>query len=76
MKYYIEEIVTVSGAESKQIEVRTDEKDARMVYHQVLASAYAQGNALDYANVSVQNEYGGQVLPKEIYMKPEPETAE
>ena len=71
MKYFVTEIITVNGAESKQIEERTDENEARMIYHQTLASAYAQGNSLDYANVSVQNEYGGPVLPKEVYRKPE-----
>ena len=74
MKYFVTEIVTVDGAEAKAITTKTDPKDAKMLFHQILASAYAQSK-LDYCMASVTNEFGG-VENIEVYHKPEPEPNE
>lgn len=57
MKYFVIEIVTADGATAKQITEKATLKEAKGLYHQVLASVYAN-DKVTYALVMVVNDLG------------------
>ena len=58
MKYYVIEVTVANGAEARAITPKADINDAIMVYHQVLASARANGNVSSGLCMAV-NSSGG-----------------
>ena len=57
MNYYVTEITTVNGTTSKAIWDRDTLPEAKGLYHQILASAYANDN-LTYALVQITDDRG------------------
>lgn len=57
MKYYVSEITTVNGTTAKALWEHSTIEAAKAQYHQILASAYANGN-LTYALVQIINDRG------------------
>ena len=75
MEYYVLEAVKIKNQNTAAaVTIKTDEKEAKMVFHQILASAYAN---LDLENVVVEitNSYGGRVDVENwaAPVEPEPE---
>lgn len=68
MEYNVFEKVTISGQTATAVTVKTDLKEAKELFHQILASAYAN-EGLDKALAMVINDIGG-VEVKEYYEKP------
>ena len=56
-KYFVIEIVTADGATAKQITEKATETEAWMLYHQIMASAYANPN-VTYALCQIIDERG------------------
>ena len=67
MKYFVIEIVTASGSTAKQITEKDNIDSAKMLYHQVLASAYANEN-VSYA-MSMIVDYNGRIDMLEVINK-------
>lgn len=57
MKYYVLEITTVNGATTKGVWEQDTIENAKMQFHQILASAYANPN-LTYALVQIIDDRG------------------
>lgn len=57
MKYYVLEITTANGATAKAVTEKASEKEAMMLYHQIMGSALANDN-VTYALCMVINEEG------------------
>ena len=57
MTYFVDEIVTVDGATAKQITEKATLDEAKALYHQILASVYANEKAT-YALVMIVNDLG------------------
>ena len=57
MRYFVMEIVTADGATAKQITEKGTLDEAKALYHQVLASVYAN-NKVTYALVMIINDKG------------------
>lgn len=57
MKYFVIEIETTSSGTAKQITEKATIDEARGLFHQILASVYAN-KAITYALVEVINEKG------------------
>ena len=71
MEFYVTEAIRVkNGDTAVAVTVKEDEKDARMLFHQILAAAYANKD-LENAVVVITNEYGGNV-DVENWHAPEP----
>lgn len=72
MEYYVTEATKIEGKETATaVTTKDDEMLARMVYHQALASAYAN-DKLESVTCDILNEFGGHVLT-ESWHKPAPE---
>ena len=72
MKYFITQATRNKGeADAVAVTVKTDLKEARMLFHQILASAYASAT-LEFAEAQVLNEYGAVELVEQ-YHEEEPE---
>ena len=73
MKYFVEQATRLKGqSDAVSVEVKTSKREAKMLFHQVMAAAYAN-NDLDYAMAQVTNEYGANEA-LEVWME-EPEEA-
>ena len=57
MKYFVMEIVTADGATAKQITEKATLDEAKALYHQILASVYAN-DKVTYALVMIVNDLG------------------
>lgn len=72
MEFYVTEAIRIKNADTAvAVTVKEDEKDARMLFHQILSAAYANED-LENAVVEITNEYGGRV-DVENWRAPEPE---
>ena len=71
MKYFVLEATTANGATAKAITEKATEKEAMMLYHQIMGSALANDN-VTYALCMVINEEGF-VLISDKYPRTEPE---
>lgn len=58
MKYYVFETETANGQQAFLTTPKENLDDAKMLYHQILASAYAN-QAVTYALVMIIDEGGG-----------------
>lgn len=56
-KYFVLEIATVDGITAKQITEKATLDEAKMLYHQILASAYAN-DKVSYALVQIIEDRG------------------
>lgn len=75
MDYSVLQKVTVNGSTSTAVTVHSnDEKGARMEFHQILASAYAN-TGLEKLNVAIINDNNHMIL-KESYTAETEETTE
>ena len=74
-KYFVTQITTTTDSEVYAIAttVKDTEKEAKALYHQILASVYAT-ETIDHAIVKIDNFYGNTII-KEIII-PEPEVPE
>lgn len=61
MQYFVLEVTTANGATAKAITEKATEKEAMMLYHQIMASALANDN-VTYALCMVINEEGYVVV--------------
>ena len=57
MKYFVTEIVTADGATAKQITEKATLDEAKGLFHQILASVYAN-DKVTYALVMIVNDLG------------------
>ena len=66
MKYYVLQATREREQEIDAIAVtqKDNEKEARMLFHQILASAYANEN-LEFLMAQITNEWGGVVDSEE-----------
>lgn len=73
MKYYVLQATRETGQEIDAIAVtqKDTEKEARMLFHQILSSAYANEN-LDFLMAQITNEWNG-IVDSEEWHKPQPE---
>ena len=71
MKYFVLEVTTANGATAKAITEKATEKEAMMLYHQIMGSALANDN-VTYALCMVINEEGF-ALVSDKYPRTEPE---
>lgn len=61
MEYYVLEAVKIENQNTAaSVTVKEDEREARMLFHQILSSAYANDN-LENVVVEITNSYGGRV---------------
>ena len=61
MEFYVEEAIKIKDhATAADVTVKEDEREARMLFHQILASAYANEN-LENVVCEITNQYGGRV---------------
>ena len=61
MEYYGLEAVKIKNHDTAAVvTIKTDEKEAKMAFHQILASAYANPD-LENVVVEITNSYGGRV---------------
>lgn len=61
MEYYVLEAVKIKNQNTAvAVTIKTDEKEAKMAFHQILASAYANPD-LENVVVEITNSYGGRV---------------
>lgn len=65
MKYYVLEITTVNGSTAKGVWEFENIEDAKMQFHQILASAYANPN-LTYALVQIIDDRGFCLVTERI----------
>lgn len=77
MKFFVTTITRVKGSPSAIATIEKDDiKQARMVFHQAMASAYATAD-LEYAQAYIRNDVGGtdleELIPEEVEPAPEPE---
>lgn len=75
MEYYVLEAVKIKNQNTAvAVTIKTDEKEAKMVFHQILASAYANSD-LENVVVEITNSYGGRVDVENwaAPVEPEPE---
>lgn len=70
MKYYVFETEKVSGSQAFLVTPKDKYEEACMLYHQILASAYANQN-LTYALVMIIDEQGN-TIDKTGITRPEP----
>ena len=71
MEFYVMEAIKIKNNNTAAaVTVKEDEKEARMLFHQILASAYANDN-LESVVVDITNQYGGRV-DVENWHEPEP----
>ena len=79
-KYFVIEITKTKDSDvyASGVTVKEDAdpakalRDAKMLYHQTLASVYANAN-IEHAIVRIDNFYGTPVLLETIIPEPEPE---
>ena len=75
MEFYVMEAVKIKDQNTAtNVTVKEDEREARMLFHQILASAYANKD-LESVVVEITNQYGGRV-DVENWIQPEPEDEE
>lgn len=61
MEFYVMEAVKIENQDTAAaVTIKTEEKEARMLFHQVLASAYAN-DKLENVVVEITNSFGGRV---------------
>ena len=71
MEYYVMEAVKiVDQATATNVTVKDNEKEARMLFHQILSSAYANAD-LESVVCEITNQYGGRI-DVENWHAPEP----
>ena len=70
-KYFVTEITKTKDSEAyaKLITEKNSSNDAKMLFHQTLASIYAN-NKIEYALVYVTNYYGNIVMSESIIPEP------
>ena len=72
MEFYVIEAIKIKNDNTAAaVTIKEDEKEARMLFHQILACAYANAD-LESAVVEITNQYGGRV-DVENWHAPEPE---
>lgn len=73
MKYYVLQATRETGQKIDAIAItqKDTEKEARMLFHQILSSAYANEN-LDFLMAQITNEWSG-VVDSEEWHEPQPE---
>lgn len=72
MEFYVLEAVKIEDVDTAAgVTIKPEEKEARMLFHQILASAYAN-DKLENVVVEIVNSFGGRV-DIENWHKPEPE---
>lgn len=74
-KYFVIQRTKTSDSETYAVAetIKDTEKEARIVYHQILASVYAN-DKIEYAVVKIDNYYGNAVIMENIIPQPpEPE---
>ena len=75
MEFYVLEAVKIKNQNTAvAVTIKTDEKEAKMVFHQILATAYANPD-LENGVVEIINSYGGRVDVENwaAPVEPEPE---
>lgn len=73
-KYFVTQITKTEGSEVYAIAttVKDDEKEAKALYHQILASVYATAD-IEHAIVKIDNYFGSTIYMDTIIPAPEPE---
>ena len=71
MTYYVMEIVTADGATAKQVTEKATIDEAKALYHQILASVYAN-KKVTYALVMIVNDKGFSEIMERV-PTPQPE---
>ena len=73
MKYYVVKLLTnTQGQDGSSVTAYSSEKDARVEYHNTLASYHNADDVL-YAIVQIVNELGNCVIMEIVDHKPTPE---
>ena len=82
MRYFVTQITTVNGQTAIAVTPKDSLKDAKMMYHQILASAYVTPG-MEYFLVYIETDTGEKVeqdfyryVPQVIIPTPEPEEPE
>lgn len=76
MKYYVVKLLTnTQGQDASSVTAYSSEKDARVAYHNTLATFHNAEDVL-YAIVQIVNEYGNCEIMEIVDHKPTPETKE
>lgn len=71
MEFYVMEAIKIKNENTATaVTVKEAEKEARMLFHQILAAAYANDN-LESAVCEITNDFGGRV-DIENWKAPEP----
>lgn len=61
MEFYVMEAIKIKDQNTAvNVTVKNEEKEAKMLFHQILASAYANKD-LENVVVEITNSYGGKV---------------
>ena len=72
MKYYVLQVTRLTGQnDAVAVTVKTNEEEARMLFQQILAAAYATAN-IEMLMAQITNEYGN-VIAVETWHKSESE---
>ena len=73
MNYYVMKVTRVEGQDDAiAVTKKTTKEDAKMLFHQIMAGAYATAN-LEYAMAQITNEYGA-IEALEVWRKETEET--
>ena len=61
MEFYVLEAVKIKNQDTAAaVTIKNDDREARMLFHQILAAAYANSD-LENVVVEITNSYGGRV---------------
>lgn len=72
MEFYVMEAIKVKDQNTAtNVTVKEVDREARMLFHQILASAYANEDLVSVV-VEITNQYGGRV-DVENWIQPEPD---
>ena len=74
MEFYVMEAIKIADQNTAtNVTVKNEEREAKMLFHQILSSAYANEN-LESVVCEITNQYGGRVDVENWHApKPEPE---
>ena len=75
MEFYVLEAVKIKNQDTAvAVTIKTEDREARMLFHQILATAYANQD-LENVVVEITNSYGGRVDVENwaAPVEPEPE---
>ena len=75
MEFYVLEAVKIKNQDTAvAVTIKTEDREARMLFHQILATAYANSD-LENVVVEITNSYGGRVDVENwaAPVEPEPE---